>query len=416
MHREELTDNLQAESTQLAILDSAEASDMLEFFECLPRDLPGPSLGGTARPLSEEEDEEPSVDIEGRYFRSLGKRRLLTREEELELAKHIDHNMRAIRVALGEAIRIARRMRRTERLREAVRELKAVRGLTGLSAPAISQAERHLAALLILANEGRRSPSRVRRLEQCSYQVHEARSRLEQAKDELVLRNLRLVIQIAKHYRGRGLSLLDLVQEGNIGLMKAAERYQYRKGFRFSTYATWWIRQGITRALAEQSRTIRVPVHKTESWLQLRRVAKRLAQQLGRAAQAGEIGHALRMRSEKVWEMLQVFQEPLSLETPVGERDSLLAELIAHEGGLPPDEPVHRQEAIREVRHALSMLTPREQMVIRMRFGLDYPRPSTLEQIGRRLSVTRERVRQIEARALNKLRTPEIKQALAAIQ
>jgi RNA polymerase primary sigma factor len=224
------------------------------------------------------------------------------------------------------------------------------------------------------------------------------------------------VVDVAKHYTGRGLTLLDLVQEGNIGLMKAAERYQYRKGFKFSTYATWWIRQGITRAIADQSRTIRIPVHQTEASHRILRVMRRLAQQFGRPARLEEIAHVLRMRPERLRETVLAFQEPVALETPIGDGDTQFGDMIPDQQAVPPDAHVHRSELTEQLDRILSTLTPREQTVIRLRFGIGYDEASTLEQVGQSLSVTRERIRQIEAKALKKLKTPQIKELFAAIK
>jgi RNA polymerase primary sigma factor len=198
--------------------------------------------------------------------------------------------------------------------------------------------------------------------------------------------------------------------------MKAAERYQYRKGFKFSTYATWWIRQGITRALADQSRTIRIPVHQTEASNRILRVTRRLGQQYGRPARLEEIAQVLRMRPERLRETVQAFQEPVALEKPVGEGDTEFGELIPDLQTVPPDAHVHRREMTQQLDRILSTLTPREQTVIRLRFGIGYDEPCTLEQVGQSLSVTRERIRQIEAKALKKLKTPEVKELFAAIR
>jgi RNA polymerase primary sigma factor len=289
--------------------------------------------------------------------------------------------------------------------------------LSGFSAVALDRAEAALEQLIVEARaSGKASAFRVKRLTAGRRQVREARTILERAKDELVRCNLRLVVDIAKHYNGRGMTLLDLVQEGNMGLMKAAERYQYRKGFKFSTYATWWIRQGITRALADQSRTIRIPVHLTEASHRIVRTARRLVQQLGREARVEEIGKALHQRPDKIQETMQAFQEPVSLDNPVGDGETLLGELIADRQAVTPDSHVHRSELTRELDRILSTLTPREQTVIRLRFGIGQDEPCTLEQVGQSLSVTRERIRQIEAKAIKKLKTPEIKQMFAAIK
>jgi RNA polymerase primary sigma factor len=355
--------------------------------------------------------------LESLYFRSFGERALLTREEEVALAKRVDEGTRRIRVALRQVIRTLVRSRRTPVLLESVRTLQGLKRLSGFSARALDHAEQCLTAILKPADRDvKPAAATAKRLQGLLEEVQAARLVLEQGKDELVRCNLRLVVDVAKHYTGRGLTLLDLVQEGNIGLMKAAERYQYRKGFKFSTYATWWIRQGITRALADQSRTIRIPVHQTEASNRILRVTRRLGQQYGRPARLEEIAQVLRMRPERLRETVQAFQEPVALEKPVGEGDTEFGELIPDHQTVPPDAHVHRTEMTQQLDRILATLTPREQTVIRLRFGIGYDEPCTLEQVGQSLSVTRERIRQIEAKALKKLKTPEVKELFAAIR
>jgi RNA polymerase primary sigma factor len=292
-----------------------------------------------------------------------------------------------------------------------------VRRLSGLSATALDNAEKALSIALNPSDPDMKPvQATAKTLKALLDEIRAARVILEQGKDELVRCNLRLVVDVAKHYTGRGLSLLDLVQEGNIGLMKAAERYQYRKGFKFSTYATWWIRQGITRALADQSRTIRIPVHQTEASHRILRVMRRLGQQFGRPARLEEIAQVLHMRPERLRETVLAFQEPVALETPIGDGDTQFGDMIPDQQAVPPDAHVHRSELTEQLDRILSILTPREQIVIRLRFGIGYDEASTLEQVGQSLSVTRERIRQIEAKALKKLKTPQIKELFAAIK
>jgi RNA polymerase primary sigma factor len=312
---------------------------------------------------------------------------------------------------------IAAQMPKEEKSLETLSSLKEIRALSGLSATALDRAEAGLATLQAMAKgTSKAALRRVKHFANCRRQLRAARALLEEAKDELVRCNLRLVVDIAKHYNGRGLALMDLIQEGNMGLMKAAERYQYRKGFKFSTYATWWIRQGITRSLADQSRTIRIPVHLTEASHRIVRTSRRLIQQLGREPKVEEIGRAMLVRPDKIQETLQAFKEPVSLENPVGDGETLLGELIADRQAVSPDAHVHRLELTRELDRILGTLTPREQLVIRLRFGIGQDEPFTLEQVGQNLSVTRERIRQIEAKALKKLKTSEIKEMFAAIK
>jgi RNA polymerase primary sigma factor len=289
--------------------------------------------------------------------------------------------------------------------------------LSGLSATVLNQAELILERVVAPGcQQTKLSQPLTKQLTLCLTALRSSRTVLEVAKDELVRCNLRLVVDVAKRYTGRGLTLLDLVQEGNIGLMKAAERYQYRKGFKFSTYATWWIRQGITRALADQSRTIRIPVHQTEASHRILRVTRRLGQQLGRPARLEEIAQVLRMRPDRLHETVQAFQEPVALEHLVGGGDTEFGELLPDLQAVSPDEYVHRTERTHQLDRILEALTPREQTVIRLRFGIGQDQPRTLEQVGQSLSVTRERIRQIEAKALKKLKTPEVKEMFAAIR
>ena len=289
-----------------------------------------------------------------------------------------------------------------------LKEIGKVPLLTG--AQEVSLAQRIEQGLLasgrIAEANGRLSPEEQDRLGSTVVDGH-------RAKRQLIEANLRLVVSIAKRYVGRGMLLLDLIQEGNLGLMRAVEKFDYTKGFKFSTYATWWIRQAITRAIADQARTIRIPVHMVETINKVTRVQRQMLQELGREPTVEELGEKLGMAPERVREIQRISQEPVSLEAPVGdEDDSLLGDFVEDPGAIAPADAAARALLTEAVEEALEQLSERERRVVRLRFGLDDGQLHTLEEVGKEFGVTRERIRQIESKTLAKLRHPTRSQRL----
>ena len=399
---------------------------------------------------------EKTEDIVQSYFHSMGNITVLTRDEEVELAKGLEDGKEII-AKLVRKLPLCRRLEagmdqgngdepgepedeRAEKVLEASLKVlgdimlkiqtedgKVARygGLKGLKKVIQEKKKRninpsHLIALAKEVQSGYReveaeAGAGVDELKADWERVSKARTLVTAAKNELITRNLRLVINIAKNYVGRGLSLLDLIQEGNIGLMKAVDKFKHEKGFKFSTYATWWIRQRMTRALMDQTKTIRVPVHAVEFYNRATRVSRELRQQLGRDPDKEEIAEKLAVSTGKLEEVLTAIQDPIALQTPLGDDDSKLEDFISDEDGPSPYSDTEKNDITERIIRVLETLEPREAAVVRMRFGIGFEKDYTLEEIGRHFSITRERVRQIEAKALRKLKHPHRKRELRVL-
>ncbi|HNP29376.1 MAG TPA: sigma-70 family RNA polymerase sigma factor [Nitrospirales bacterium] len=385
-----------------------------------------PSLRGYSNRVDLDMDQEESsksiaepgsINLESMYFRGFRSRPLLNAQEELALATRLYQGTANLRSLLAEAIQFTQRLDKHPEVEVFQEELKKFLELNGYSAPIVEEIVECLSDIeSFSATCGKAGQKASLRFADIRRSVEEGRVEIEEPKDALVQRNLRLVVDVAKRYLGRGMNFLDLVQEGNIGLMKAAERFDYTRGFKFSTYATWWIRQGITRAVADQSRTIRVPVHTNEASTKIAKTAQRLAQQLDREPTFEEIGQHLEMTGDRVKETIEAFQEPISLDAPSVDGETEIGELIPDLACQSPDEEVSRKSNAQWLNQIFQILTPREQQVIRLRFGIGMDEPWTLEQVGRSMSVTRERIRQIEVVALKKLKESHVKAMLAEIQ
>jgi RNA polymerase primary sigma factor len=356
---------------------------------------------------------EKTADLVQAYFHSMGDIAVLSRDEETDLARKIEDGTHIIRnIIQGLPLHkiLLKGFSQSAREDVAIAEDKAENALEML--------DNRMAEEGVPGERGReyKGPelevgigiNEVRRMYD---RITKARKLVSEAKHELIVRNLRLVINIAKHYIGRGLSLLDLIQEGNIGLIRAIEKYDYKKGFKFSTYATWWIKQAIMRALMDQTKTIRIPVHVMELYNKVCTASKELAQQLGRDPVKEEIAHMLRIPVKKVEDVFKTMQDPITLQTPIGDDDSTLADIIG-DNGLSPYSETERNKLAEQILDVLHTLTSREEEVIRMRYGIGVERDYTLEEVGRHLSITRERVRQIEEKAMRKLKHPRRLRAL----
>ena len=395
----------------------------------------------------EKEAHEKSDDLIQAYFHSMGDISILSRDEEKGLALRIEGGNEVIKRTItvlplyknildlldsreseeyesSEDDMAEQALRKSmERLDALMEEIAATEGKncrqaddravkigTAPGGKGLRKRLRHSRVPERLTCEQQRIESEVgiaiHELKQKYQQVALAREVVSKAKNELIIHNLRLVINIAKHYIGRGLSLLDLIQEGNIGLMKAIERFDYTMGFKFSTYATWWIKQAITRALVEQTKTIRVPVHMMELNNKINNASKELTQQFGREPGTEEIAQKIGMPVRKVEAVLRAVQDPVTLQTPIGDDEATLEDFIGDSSFSPYDDTERNKTTEVLLQILKTTLNPREEMVIRMRFGIGVERDHTLDEIGRQLSITRERVRQIEVKAMRKLKHP----------
>ena len=349
-----------------------------------------PAVSGSK--ASDPSDEVSMTDPIRMYLKEIGKISLLTAEQEVALAKRIERGVQA-QEALKQfkegTSEEAQKILKARAARDQLRDPEAAAKLT----------EEEKAALMQVIEEGKQAQAKLRA--DTDLVADGAK-----AKDELINANLRLVVSIAGHYNGRGMLYLDLIQEGNMGLIKAADKFDYSKGFKFSTYATWWIRQSITRALADQARTIRIPVHMVETINRLIRTSRQLMQDLGREPTTAEIAQAMHVTEARVQEIKKIAQEPVSLETPIGEEeDSHLGDFIPDDSAPAPADAAFYTLQREQLMEVLDTLTEREKKVLILRYGLDGGRSYTLEEVGEKFHVTRERIRQIEAKALRKLRS-----------
>jgi RNA polymerase primary sigma factor len=401
----------------------------------------------------EEEAYEKTEDIVQTYFHSMGNISILKRNEEVELAKSLEEGKEIIKGIVttlplyknieasldrkdaedlnsseedktDEALEMSLRVLDNLIIKIELTDKKIARygTLKGLKKLINEKKKRDInpIKLNILAKEVQNEYKQVEfevgiKIDELKIKwdrITRARTLVSEAKNELITRNLRLVINIAKHYVGRGLDLLDIIQEGNIGLMRAIDKFDYKKGFKFSTYATWWIRQGLTRALIDQTKTIRIPVHMMEFYNKFTKASRALRQQLGRDPSKEELAKRLEVSTGKIEALLMVIHDPIALQTPLGDEGSTIEDLIGDKDSPSPYSDTERSNITERILRVLNTLTPKEDEIIRRRFGIGFSKDYTLEEVGVHFSITRERVRQIEAKALRKLRHPSRCRAL----
>jgi RNA polymerase primary sigma factor len=412
-----------------------------------------PQRDGEEAEEEETAEYEKTEDLVQAYFHSMGNISILTKDEESHLAKQIEEGRDIIKeiVTSMPIYERAVEMKKSEEGAQTEEEISDVALLDSISrlevlmrqvAAADKKIARYgsLSALKKTINEKKKKGINTKKLDPLYKEVQQEYKRVEaeagvkmntlktqwerlkkarklmtQSKNELITRNLRLVVNIAKNYVGRGLPLLDLIQEGNIGLMKAVDKFKYEKGFKFSTYATWWIRQAITRALIDQTKTIRVPVHMMEFYNRVTKASRELTHILGKEPGNAEIAKKLGVPTKKVEEVFRAIQDPIALQTPIGDEDTELEDFIGDKTSPSPYSDAERIEASEQLQRVLRTLSPKEEKVIKMRFGIGADKDHTLEEVGRYLSITRERVRQIEAKALRKLKHPSRLRALKTL-
>lgn len=446
---DEINDALPAE-----FFSPEEMEDLMELLSDM-----GIKVVEDAEPFKEDTSEEETVpeyekteDLVQAYFHSMGNISILTKDEETQLARQLEegkiiirkitvsiplykkekavisidpklknkekeeiaalvllstvNRLESLMVEVREADRFLRRHGTLKALRKTIRERKAKgikpKKLEALLKEVSTVYKRVEAETGITIEEFNEQWDRIVKVKEL----------MTEAKNELITRNLRLVVNIAKNYVGRGLPLLDLIQEGNIGLMKAVDKFKYEKGFKFSTYATWWIRQAITRALIDQTKTIRVPVHMMEFYNRVTKTSRELTHELGKEPSNESIAKRLGVPTKKVEEVFRAILDPIALQTPIGDEDTELEDFIGDKTSPSPYSDAERIESSEQLQRVLRTLSPKEEKVIKMRFGIGADRDHTLEEVGRYLSITRERVRQIEAKALRKLKHPSRLKAL----